>query len=115
MGEHITYIKKKVSSVTYGLTRSSKELDIHNKKLLYSGLFHSHITYGLCIWGHATKGRLQELLTKQKMAIWKIHNLRYRDHTLPYFVKSSILQLPELVEHTTLCFVQSGNHQDLTL
>ena len=46
------------------------------------------------------------------MAISKIHNLRYRDHTLPYFVKSSILQLPELVEHTTLCYIQLGIHQN---
>ena len=30
-GEHKTYIKKKVSSATYGLTSSSKELDTHNK------------------------------------------------------------------------------------
>ena len=52
------------------------------------------------------------MLAKQKMAIRKIHNLRYRDHTLPYFVRSSILQLPELVEHTTLCYVQSGIHQE---
>ena len=31
-GEHIKYIKKKVANATYGLTRSSKELDTRNKK-----------------------------------------------------------------------------------
>ena len=68
--------------------------------------------YGLPIWGAATKGRLDTLLTKQKKAIRKIYtyNLRYRDHTKPYFVKGRILQLPELIEHTTLCYIQSGIH-----
>ena len=82
----------------------------HIKKLLYSGLIHSHLVYDLPIWGAATKGRLDTLLTKQKKAIRKIYNLRYRDHTKPYFVRGRILQLPELIEHTTLCYIQSGIH-----
>lgn len=109
---HITAIAKKIASSTYGLHKASKELDCHNKKLLYSGLIHSHLTYGLAIWGHATKGRLNTLLVKQKKAIRKIYNLKYRDHTKPYFVKGNILQLPELIIHTTLCYTQSGLHTD---
>ena len=66
--------------------------------------------YGLPICGAATKGRLDTLLTKQKKPIRKIYNLRYRDHTKPYFVRGRILQLPELIEHTTLCYIQSGIH-----
>ena len=59
-----------------------------------------------------THNKRQANRTANKTKDGKIHNLRYRDHTLPYFVKSSILQLPELVEHATLCYVQSGIHQD---
>ena len=99
---------KKISSSLYGLTKVSKELNEENKKLLYSGLIHSHLVFGLPIWGWATKGRLNELLVKQKRAIRKIYNLKYRDHNQSYFRKGNILQLPELVEHMTLCFIQSG-------
>ena len=53
---------------------------------------------------------MDTLLTKQKKAIRKIYNFRYRDHTKPYFVRGRILQLPELIEHTTLCYIQSGIH-----
>jgi hypothetical protein len=105
---HINAVSKKLSSSLYGLTRVSKELNEENKKLLYSGLIHSHLVYGLPIWGWATKGRLSELLVKQKRAIRKIYNLKYRDHTMSYFRKGNILQLPELVEHMTLCFIQSS-------
>jgi hypothetical protein len=105
---HIKAVGKKISSSLYGLTKVSKELNEENKKLLYSGLIHSHLVFGLPIWGWATKGRLNELLVKQKRAIRKIYNLRYRDHTLSYFRKGNILQLPELVEHMSLCFIQSG-------
>jgi hypothetical protein len=105
---HINAVAKKMSSALYGLTKVSKELNEKNKKLLYSGLIHSHLVFGLPIWGWATKGRMNDLLVKQKRAIRKVYNLKYRDHTLSYFRDNSILQLPELVEHMTLCFIQSS-------
>ena len=77
-------------------------------RLLYSGLMHSHLVYGLPIWGFSTQGRLHVLLTKQKKAIRKIFNLKYREHTLPFFYEASILKLPDLIKHTALCYVQSA-------
>ena len=82
---HINKTNNKIASAIYGLTKCAKELSSENKKLLYSGLIHSHITYGLPIWGLATQGRLDKILVKQKKAIRKVFNLKYRDHTLPYF------------------------------
>ena len=41
-----------------------------------------------------------------------IRDRKYRDHTNSYFVKSQILKVPELMEHTTLCYIQSGTHRD---
>ena len=73
---HIKKIANKVAGATYGLNKASKELSNDNKKLLYSGLIHSHLVHGLPIWRAATKGRLDTLLTKQKRAIRKIYNLR---------------------------------------
>ena len=78
------------------------------KTRIYFTVIHSHITYELAIWGLATQGRLDKILVKQKKAIRKVFNLKYRDHTLPYFVKGSILQLRELIIRTTLCYIQSG-------
>ena len=63
---HIKKIANKIAGATYCLNKASKELSNENKKLLYSGLIHSHLVYGLPIWGAATKGRLDTLLTKRK-------------------------------------------------
>ena len=79
---HINQVAKKMNSANYALAKSSKELDVRNKKLLCSVIIHSHLIYGLPIWGFATKGRLNQLLVKQKLAIRKIYNLPYKEHTL---------------------------------
>ena len=79
-----------------------------NKKLLYSELIHSHLVYGLPIWGFAAKGRLEPLKIKQKKAIHKIYNLKYREHTNQYFIQSEILKVSELIEHTTMCYMQAS-------
>ena len=82
--KHINYIARKMDWALYGLNKVNKQLTSSNKKLLYSGLIHSNLVFGLPIWGFATHGRLNVPLTKQKKAIRKIFNLKYRDHTLPF-------------------------------
>ena len=54
-----------------------------------SDIIHSRLIYGFPIWGFATKGRLNQLLVKQKLAIRKIYNLPYKEHTLYFFRKIS--------------------------
>ena len=105
---HINHVASKINSAIYALKKSSKELSVSNKKLLYSGIVHSHLVYGLPIWGFATQGRLNKLLIKQKLAIRKIYNLKYLEHTLYYFVKAQILRLPELIKYMTLSYVKAG-------
>ena len=106
--EHINYINRKIGYANFMLAKAAKGLNEHNKKLLYSGLIHSHLVYGAPIWGNAQKCHLDKLLKQQKKAIRKIHNLKYRDHTNDYFVQSNILKIPELMDYTTLCYVQTG-------
>ena len=105
---HIAKIGKKVNSAIYGLRKTYKHLGTKNKKLLYSGLIHSHLVYGLLIWGFAKAGKLQTLVVKQKKAIQKVFNLKFRDHTHNSFTKGAILKLPDLIKHTTLCYLHSG-------
>ena len=59
-------------------------------------------------WGFAKSGKLNALKIKQKMAIRKVFNLKYRDHTNSYFANSHILKLDNLIKHTTLCYMNSG-------
>ena len=105
---HINAMGKKINSVIYSLAKTCRTLEEKSKKLLYSGLIHSHLVYGLPIWGFAKKGRLQSLKVKQKRAIRKIFNLPFRAHTHEAFTKAKILKLQDLIGHTTLCYIQSG-------
>ena len=63
------------------------------------------------MWGFAKKGRLNILLLKQKKAIRKVYNLKYRDHTHNYFIEGKILKLPDLIKHSTICYMQKGLHR----
>ena len=78
------------------------------QKFLYRGLIHPHLKYGLPIWGHATWGRITQSLVKQKKAIQKVYYLPYHDHTLSFFITRGILQMPELITHSTICCIHSG-------
>ena len=102
MGHNIFFPVLIISDKTY------KPLATKNKKILYSGLIHSHLVYGLLIWGFAKAGKLQTLVVKQKNAIMKLFHLMFRDHTHTSFMKDSILKLHNLIKHTTLCYLYSG-------
>ena len=106
--EHIDKLGKKINSAIYGLSKSQRSLNATSKKLLYSGLIHSHLVYGLPIWGFAKKYRTKRLQTKQKQALRKVYNLKYRDHTHNYFANSKILKFDDLFQHTTISYIQSG-------
>ena len=64
--KHINNVARKMDYALHGLSKVSKQLSYSNKNLLYSGLIHSHLVYGLPIWGFSTQGRQNVLLTKQK-------------------------------------------------
>ena len=53
----INNVARKMDYALYGLSKVSKQLSYSNKKLFYSGLIHSHLVYGLPIWGFSTQGR----------------------------------------------------------
>ena len=108
---HIETLVRKINYALYGMSRARNTLSTSTKKLLYHGLIHSHLTYGVAIWGSATQGRLHPLFLKQKRAIRLIFTLPSREHTLPYYIKLDILQLPELIYQSTLCYIHGGTHE----
>ena len=108
--DHIDKLCRKINSAVYGLNKSRRSLNANSRKLLYSGLIHSHLVYGLPIWGFAKQNKLKLLKTKQKLALHKVCNLKARDHTHKYFQHARILKFDDLFEHATMCYIQSGLH-----
>ena len=73
-----TPVSKLLSRLKCGLgmlQRSTKLLSTKAKKLLYYGQIHSHLCYGLGIWGHMlSAGQLSELSAVQRKCVRLIDN-----------------------------------------
>ena len=67
--EHISHISRKIASGCYAINSAKKFLSVPNLKQLYFSLVHSHISYGIILWGTAFKYKIRKLEIAQKRAI----------------------------------------------
>jgi hypothetical protein len=54
---------------------------------------HPYLTYGLTVWGQACKTDLNQLPVLQKRVVRLINFGGYRDHAIPFFIRSNNLPL----------------------
>ena len=93
---HINELRKKLSK-SIGIIYKMKNLaPLRVLDSLYYALFHSHLNYGICVWGNASEKLLQPIFMLQKKVIRMISNADYQDNTGPLFVKLSILKLEDI-------------------
>ena len=62
---------------------------------LYFAIFHSHLTYGLPVWGFANQGLLDNIALLQKKALRIITSADYHAHTKPIMKQTNILSLTD--------------------
>ena len=92
-------LNSKLSRAVYILNRVKNILPSECMKTLYYSLFHSHLAYGLLLWGPNMSAELfNKVFLKQKKIIRIIHNAKYNAHTDVLFKQSKILKLKEMVE-----------------
>ena len=84
-------------------------------KTLYYSLIHSHLSYGILVWGNATQSALRQTTLLQKRAIRLINNAKYNSHTDPLFRSSHILKLANLVEYQAAFFAFDLNTKKLPI
>ena len=63
---------------------------------LYHTLFHTHLTYGLIVWGSNFKPYVNKLSTLQNKAVKIIGEAKWSDRATPYFSKFNIFKLSDL-------------------
>ena len=80
---------------------------------IYYALFHSHLSYGLCIWGHAEEKYTEKIELAQKKAIRIISNADYLAHTKPLFKNLKILSVQQLFTHQYACLMWDFRHNNL--
>ena len=71
-----------------------KFLSKHALRCLYFALVHSHLTYGIHVWGNSMT--IKKIITLQKRAIRTINKLWYRSHTEPLFKSNQILKFEDI-------------------
>ena len=96
-----------MSCALYSLRQVKKTLNSEALLSLYTSTIHSHLIYGIQIWGGANKSTLSELFKKQKHAIRVVCNSNYNAHTEPLLKKWNILPLPDLVQYFNLQFMHN--------
>ena len=63
---------------------------------LYYSLVHSHLNYGICVWGNAAEYEISKIFLAQKKAVRIISNAEYLAPTDPLFAKLGILKLDDI-------------------
>lgn len=92
--QHIGNLKKKLCSGIFALRRICGVLDTACIKQAYYGLFQSHLSYGLVVWGSSPHADGAFIL--QKKAIRIIAGAPFREHCRPLFQNLKLLTLPSL-------------------
>ena len=60
---------------------------------IYQALINPYLYYGICAWGSAPKTYLNKILLIQKRALRLIYFTDYKQHAVPFFLKSKVFPL----------------------
>ena len=93
--EHINYLEKKVSRSVGILSKLKNYLRLHALFKLYYTLVHSHLLYGLIVWGNTYPTYLSIFTTLQNKALRIVTKSGWYQNVLPLYQKFIInLRLP---------------------
>jgi hypothetical protein len=102
---HIDLVCSKISKSLYCINRVKNFVDAQSLRKLYFAMVHSHLSYGINVYGCATSTALEKLRIMQKKAIRSISNANYRAHTAPLFKELKILPLDDLIVYSNTKFM----------
>ena len=80
---------------------------------LYFSLFHSHLSYGLSIWGTSNDAYLSKLALLQKKIVRAITFSDFYAHTSPLFKSLNILKIKDFSNHKIGSLMSDFYHHSL--
>ena len=80
---------------------------------LYHSLFHSHLSYGICMYGLAEELYTKKISLIQKRAIRLISNASHNAHTEPLFQELQILNFEKVLEFQLSILMWEYDHNYL--
>ena len=111
---HIFELRKKLGraiGVLYKMKKSNCPQNILVS--LYYSMFHSHMGYGICLYGQAIEQYTSKIFLMQKRAVRIIANASFTAHTDPLFYNLKILKLSKAIELQFSLLMWEHDHGDL--
>ncbi|XP_054276756.1 uncharacterized protein LOC128995763 [Macrosteles quadrilineatus] len=87
--DHVSVVCKKLSRVISLIRKLKNLVTLQYLVVIYHSLFHTHISYGLLLWGHSAA--CERVLLYQKMVLRIMTGAEYRQHCKPLFQELGIL------------------------
>ena len=100
---HSDALVRRLNSSCFVLRRLSEAVSLDAPNSAYFGLFHSHLSYGILLWGHAASA--QRVFAVQRRAIRLLDDLGCRESCRRSFVSRGVLTLPSLYIFECLKYV----------
>lgn len=88
--EHVDKVLRKINSGIYALKKMSLYCGLETLRHIYFAYIHSHISFGLCLFGATRKINLDSILKQQKRAIRIILKLKYDQSAKEHFANLNI-------------------------
>lgn len=102
---HVDRVCSKVSSGMFALRNLVPLVSLSVVKMAYFALVHSHLTYGVLLWGGSAES--QRAFVAQKKALRVMVRAGSRDHCREWFRYLGILTLPSLYIYMTCLHVHT--------
>ncbi len=80
---------------------------------LYYSLFHSHLSYGLSVWGNSNDSYLSKLCLLQKKKIRAITFSDFKAHSAPILKNLGILEIKDLFRYKTMSLMYDFDHNNI--
>ena len=78
---HLTHVRSKISKIIGIIASSKRLLNKLSIKILYNGLIHPYLQYGILAWGNCRPSYKKSLINCQKRIMRVMNDVQARDHT----------------------------------
>ena len=94
--EHIIKLTCKISRSVGILSKLRNILPFTALRKLYYSMVHSHLLYGIVMWGYTYDNHLKRLIILQNKAVKINAGGQLQDHVTPFYHRFQILKLKNL-------------------
>lgn len=108
--DHVDKIIPKINSGIYALKKMSFLCDTITLRTIYFAYIHSHIQYGLCLYGSTKNTNLDQILKLQKKSIRIISKLKSNESAREYFKRLKIITVYGQYIYDTIVLYRNQSH-----